>query len=120
MLHSMNDNNPLSGLTVLVVEDDLFLAMALEDTLVGMGAVVVDVCHTLDEGMARADADDFAVAVLDFSLGSHSVTPLARRLARGGVPFSTQACRAANQACRSGGTFRSWRSQPLPIHWWPR
>jgi DNA-binding response OmpR family regulator len=90
---------------VLVVEDDLFLAMALEDSLVGMGAVVVDACHTLDEAMARADADDFAVAVLDFSLGSHSVTPFARRLARRNVPFilntgmsSIQACRAANQA----------------------
>jgi ActR/RegA family two-component response regulator len=105
MVHSMNDNNPLSGVNVLVVEDDLFLAMALEDTLVGMGAVVVDMCHTLDEAMTRADADDFAVAVLDFSLGSHSVTPLARRLARRNVPsFSIQACRAANQACRSGGS----------------
>src|SRR5271163_560131 len=81
MVHSMNDNNPLTGVTVLVVEDDLLLAIDLEDTLVGMGAVVVDVCHTLDEAMARADADDFAVAVLDFSLGSDSVTPLARRLA---------------------------------------
>ena len=77
MVHSMNDNNPLSGVTVLVVEDDLFLAMALEDTLAGMGAVVVDVCHTLDEAMARADADDFAVAVLDFSLGSDQVTTCA-------------------------------------------
>jgi len=37
--------------------------------------------------MARSDADDFAVAVLDFSLGSDSVTPLARRLARRNVPF---------------------------------
>ena len=87
MVHSMNDNNPLSGVTVLVVEDDLFLAMALEDMLVGMGAVVVGVCHTLDEAMARGDGDDFAVAVLDFSLGSHSVTPLARCLARRNVPF---------------------------------
>jgi DNA-binding response OmpR family regulator len=86
-VHSMNDNNPLSGVTVIVVEDDLLLAIDLEDTLVGMGAVVVDVCHTLDEGMARADADDFSVAVLDFSLGSDSVTPLARRLARRNVPF---------------------------------
>ena len=97
MVHSMNDNKPLSGVTVLVVEDDLFLAMALEDTLVGMGAVVVDVCHTLDEGMARANADAFAVAVLDFSLGSHSVTPLARRLAGRDVPFILH-CRAANRA----------------------
>src|SRR5580693_3829656 len=82
MAHSVNDNNPLRGVTVLVVEDDLFLAMALEDTLVGMGAVVLDVCHTLDQAMAWADADDFEVAVLDFSLGPNSVTPLARRLAR--------------------------------------
>jgi DNA-binding response OmpR family regulator len=87
MLRSTNDNNPLSGVTVLVVEDDLLLAMDIEETLGGMGAVVVGVCHTLDEAMARADADDFAVAVLDFSLGSDSVTPLARRLARRNVPF---------------------------------
>src|SRR5258707_14181100 len=83
--YSMNDNHPLSGVTVLVVEDDLLLAMDIEETLGGLGAVVVDVCHTLDEAMARAEADDFAVAVLDFSLGSDSVTPLARRLARRNV-----------------------------------
>jgi DNA-binding response OmpR family regulator len=87
MVYSMNDNHPLSGVTVLVVEDDLLLAMDIEETLGGLGAVVVDVCHTLDEAMARAEADDFAVAVLDFSLGSDSVTPLARRLARRNVPF---------------------------------
>jgi DNA-binding response OmpR family regulator len=87
MGHSMNDNYPLSGVTMLVVEDDLLLAMDIEDTLAGMGAVVVDVCHTLDEAMARADVNDFAVAVLDFSLGSDSVAPLARRLARRNVPF---------------------------------
>src|SRR3984957_18057803 len=83
MVHSTNDNIPLSGVTVLVVEDDLFLAMDMEDTLAGMGAAVVAVCHTLDEAMVWAEADDFAVAVLDFSLGSDSVTPLARR----NVPF---------------------------------
>jgi DNA-binding response OmpR family regulator len=87
MVHSMNDNHPLSGVTVLVVEDDPLLAIDLEDTLVEMGAAVVDVCRTLDEAMARADADDFAVAVLDFSLGSDSVTPFARRLSHRHVPF---------------------------------
>ena len=87
MDHSMNDNTPLSGVTMLLVEDDLLLAMDIEDTLAGMGAVVVDVCHTLGQAMTRADANDFAVAVLDFSLGSDSVTPLARRLAHRNVPF---------------------------------
>jgi DNA-binding response OmpR family regulator len=87
MVQPMNDNRPLSGVTVLVVEDDFLLAMDVEATLVGAGAIVVDVCLTLDQAMARGDADDFAVAVLDFSLGSESVAPFARRLARRGVPF---------------------------------
>ena len=46
MVHSMNDNNPLSGVTVLVVEDDLFLAMALEVRRVGMGAAVSCVSYS--------------------------------------------------------------------------
>src|ERR1700733_6121609 len=108
MVHSINDNHPLSGVTVLVVEDDLFLAMALEDTLVGMGAVVVDVCHTLDEAMARSDADDFAVAVLDFSLGSDSVAPLARRLANRNLPFVLH-----TGMPRGEPSLAEWRNYPI-------
>ena len=87
MVQSGNDNNALSGVRVLVVEDDLLLAMDLKETLVDAGAIVVGMCQTLDEGMARANDDDFAVAVLDFSLGSDTASPLARRLVRRGVPF---------------------------------
>jgi DNA-binding response OmpR family regulator len=87
MGQSTNDNNPLSGVRVLVVEDDTLLAMDLKETLVEAGAIVVDVCQTLDEGMARANDDDFAVAVLDFSLGPDTASPLARRLVRRGLPF---------------------------------
>ena len=108
MDHAMNDNNPLSGVNVLVVEDDLFLAMALEDTLVGLGVVVVAVCHTLDEAMVRADAGDFAVAVLDFSLGAHSVTPLARHLARRNVPFILH-----TGMSRSESSLMEWRDFPI-------
>jgi DNA-binding response OmpR family regulator len=87
MVQSTNDNNPLNGVRVLVVEDDSLLAMDLEDTLVDAGATVVGVCQTLDEAIARADAGDFAVAVLDFTLGRDTASPLARRLLRRGVPF---------------------------------
>ncbi len=86
MVQSMN-GKPLSGVRVLVVEDDTLLAMDLEETLVDAGAIVVDVCQTLDEGMTRANDDDFAVAVLDFSLGPDTASPLARRLVRRGLPF---------------------------------
>ena len=108
MVHSVNDNNPLSGVTVLIVEDDLLLAIALEDTLVGMGAVVLEVCHTLDQAMAWADADDFAVAVLDFSLGPNSVAPLARRLARRSVPFIFH-----TGMSRSEPSLMEWRDFPI-------
>jgi DNA-binding response OmpR family regulator len=108
MVQSMNDNNPLSGLSVLVVEDDLLLAMDVEGTLTGAGAVVVDVCHTLHEAMARSDADDFAVAVLDFSLGSDSVAPLARRLASRNLPFVLH-----TGMPRGEPSLVEWRNYPI-------
>jgi DNA-binding response OmpR family regulator len=108
MVQSMNDNSPLGGVTVLVVEDDLLLAMDLETTLVGAGAVVVDICRSLPKAIARADADDFAVAVLDFSLGSDSVTPLARRLARRDVPFILY-----TGLQRAEPVLMEWRDYPI-------
>jgi DNA-binding response OmpR family regulator len=87
MVQSTNDDHPLSGVRVLVVEDDPLTAMDLEDTLAQAGAAVVGLCQTLDEAMARAKIEDFAVAVLDFSLGSDTASPVARRLIHRGVPF---------------------------------
>jgi DNA-binding response OmpR family regulator len=86
MVRSMS-NHQLSGVRVLVVEDDSLLALDLEATLVEAGAVVVDLCRTVDEAMLRADAGDLAVAILDFGLGSETVSPVARRLLDQGVPF---------------------------------
>ncbi len=87
MDQSTNGHDKLSGVRVLVVEDDPLLAMDLEATLVEAGAVVVGLCRTLDEAMLRAVAADFAVAVLDFGLGSETASPVARRLVNRGVPF---------------------------------
>jgi DNA-binding response OmpR family regulator len=87
MIESAQDDVQLNGVRVLVVEDDLLLAMDLQAILVGAGAVVVDVCQTVDQAMLRSEAGDFAVAVLDFGLGSETASPVARRLFNRGVPF---------------------------------
>ena len=108
MDQSVNDNNSLSGVRVLVVEDDRLLAMDLEDTLVGAGAIVVGVCQTLDEAMARANVDDFAVAVLDFSLGLDTASPLARRLVRRGVPFVLHTGKSRREPA-----LAEWRDWPI-------
>jgi DNA-binding NtrC family response regulator len=108
MVQSMNDNNPLDGVRVLVVEDDSLLAMDLEETLVDAGAQVVGVCQTLDEAMARANVDDFTVAVLDFSLGPDTASPLARRLFRQGVPFVLYTGKS-----RFEPSLAEWRACPI-------
>jgi len=87
MVQMMGDCRPLGGVRVLVVEDDPLMAMDLEESLAEAGAAVVGLCRSVDEAMARTDVDDFAVAVLDFCLGSDTASPVARRLARRGVPF---------------------------------
>lgn len=87
MVQSTRDSHALSGVRVLVVEDDPLTAMDLEDSLAEAGAAVVGLCRSVEDAMARTAVDDFAVAVLDFSLGSDTASPVARRLARRGVPF---------------------------------
>ena len=73
MVQSTNDNVPFSGVRVVVVEDDPLMAMDLEDDLGRGGAVVVGPCQTLDEAMARMDADDFAVRCSISVLGGYGV-----------------------------------------------
>ena len=108
MVESINDNNPLNGIRVLVVEDDTLLAMDLEDTLVDAGALVVGVCQTLDEAMARAKVDDFAVAVLDFTLGSDTASPVAQQLVRRGVPFVFYTGKSRREP-----SLAEWRTRPI-------
>jgi DNA-binding response OmpR family regulator len=108
MVQPMNDNNLLSGVRVLVVEDDSLLAMDLQDTLVEAGAVVVGVCQTLDEAMTRANIDDFSVAVLDFSLGLDTASPVARRLVCRGVPFILYTGKSRREP-----SLAEWRDCPI-------
>ena len=114
MMQSINDNNPLSGVRVLVVEDDKLLAMDLEETLVDAGAIVVGVCQTLNEGMVRANDDDFVVAVLDFSLGPDTVSPLARRLVRKGLPFVLYTGKPRGEPSLAEWTDRPIVEKPAP------
>lgn len=80
---------PLSGLRLLVVEDEALVAMQLEDMLDELGCVVVDVAGTVSRGVALAGDAGVALdgAILDVNLGGEKVYPVAERLAERGVPF---------------------------------
>jgi DNA-binding response OmpR family regulator len=77
---------PLGGAYVLLVEDDFLISVDLEAALAAAGAEVIK-SRTLRDGLALADQEPFAAAILDIRLGRESVAPVARRLAERGIPF---------------------------------
>jgi len=80
---------PLSGLRVLLVEDEAMVAMLIEDMLCDLGCVVSGVAGTLSRGMALASDESFTIdgAILDINLGGEKVYPVALALAARHVPF---------------------------------
>ena len=73
--------------TILVVEDDAFIALDLEDVLATAGFTVLGPVATVDEALTllRKDAPD--LAVLDYNLGSETSIDIANTLNDRGVPF---------------------------------
>lgn len=81
-------NLPLAGLSILVVEDELLIAMDVEQLCRDHGAADVILVHALDEeGVGPAAGVDFHAAILDAALGGRSTLGFAATLAATGVPF---------------------------------
>jgi CheY-like chemotaxis protein len=88
----MAEVSPLDGRRILVVEDEMMIAMLVEDMLGELGCVVVGPAHTLDEAMEFARVEtNLGAAVLDVNLAGLPVFPVADALKAKGVPaiFST-------------------------------
>ena len=78
----------LAGRRVLLVEDELLLALDLQMALEDEGAAVVGPVDDLDEGLDLLDREAiFDAAILDIDLHGKDVFPLAERLRRRDVPF---------------------------------
>src|SRR5207302_8669883 len=60
------------GRRVLVVEDEFFLAIQIEDWLSAGGFEVVDVVHTADDAVAIAAAERPGLIVMDIRLANDS------------------------------------------------
>ena len=84
----MTDIPDLSGLRILVVEDEMMVSMLIEDMLTDLGCTVVGPAARLDEAIALADAETLDCAVLDVNLGGQPIFPLADILRAKGTPFA--------------------------------
>jgi light-regulated signal transduction histidine kinase (bacteriophytochrome)/CheY-like chemotaxis protein len=77
----------LSGLSVLIVEDQLLIAMDVENILSQHGARSIDTAATSAEAISVLSRKIPSIAILDVNLGAGTSIPIAERLVKLGVPF---------------------------------
>jgi CheY-like chemotaxis protein len=88
----MPEPSVFAGRRVLVVEDEMMIAMLVEDMLAELGCAVVGPAHALAEALDLARSEvGLDAALLDVNLGGQPVFAVADALREKGVPaiFST-------------------------------
>jgi CheY-like chemotaxis protein len=75
------------GLRVLLVEDEILVALLLEDMLGELGHTVVGPVARLDKALEMARSERFDLAFLDVNLDGEQVYPVAEALAARDIPF---------------------------------
>jgi DNA-binding response OmpR family regulator len=77
----------LKGVRVLVVEDEYFVAILIEEILEKAGCIVMGPVPRLSEALDAVDHDDYDAAVLDVNLAGELINPVADALSERNVPF---------------------------------
>jgi len=78
---------PLTGTRILVVEDEVLVALALNDVLVELGFSVSGPFASISEARESLNENSIAAAILDVNLGGELIYPLAEILHDCAVPF---------------------------------
>ena len=72
---------------VLVVEDEMTVAMLIEDMVGELAYEIAGVVPRLEDAMRLVDSDSFDLAVLDVHLNGETVFPFAAALEERDIPF---------------------------------
>jgi CheY-like chemotaxis protein len=83
----MDRTTVLSGKRILVVEDEPFIALELEEMVVDLGGTLAGSVAQVGEALVLIEAGGVDAAVLDVNLGLQKVDPVADALAARGCPF---------------------------------
>ena len=76
----------LQGLLILIVEDNPYIAIALEDLLSEQGRAIAGVAGALDDALLLAASASLDIALLDVNLGDRKIDPVAEALMARGKP----------------------------------
>lgn len=77
----------LAGCRILVVEDEMLIALIIEETLQDLGCVVVGPVGRVDAALQLAKDETLDAAILDVSIRGGKVYPVAEQLLARGIPF---------------------------------
>lgn len=80
-------NEVLRGRRIMVVEDEMLVAMELEDLLAEHGCAVVGPVPSAERALALMGENLPEAAILDVNLNGHTALPVAAALREQGVPF---------------------------------
>jgi light-regulated signal transduction histidine kinase (bacteriophytochrome)/ActR/RegA family two-component response regulator len=81
------DAEPLEGAHVLLVEDNMLIALEAEDMLRELGAAHVALASTIPDAMQLVTQQTFQFAMLDINVGKGTTFDLATQLQGAGVPL---------------------------------
>jgi CheY-like chemotaxis protein len=74
-------------LRILIVEDEMLVAMNIEDMLLDLGHEVAGIASRLAPALALAKDADIDAAILDVNLAGEQSFPVAELLDERGIPF---------------------------------
>jgi CheY-like chemotaxis protein len=78
----------IPSLRILIVEDEMMIALSMEEMVTYFGHTVVGPALTLEKAMQLVETAEFDCAILDVNLGHKSdSTPIAQALTARGIPF---------------------------------
>lgn len=76
------------GKRILVVEDEVIVAMLIEDILMDGGATVVGPAARVGKALDLLGQEAVDAALLDVNLAGENTAPVAEELRRRGIPFA--------------------------------
>ncbi|WP_132533465.1 MULTISPECIES: response regulator [unclassified Rhizobium] len=77
----------LSGKRVLIVEDEMLVALLMEDFILQLGCEIAGIAMRLEPALDLARTLDIDIAILDINLAGKQSFPIAHQLETRGIPF---------------------------------
>jgi DNA-binding response OmpR family regulator len=77
-----------AGTRILIVEDQPFVALAVSDMLLAMGAGACIIAGSVAEALSSIEEDGIAIALLDIHLDGETSEPVALALREAAIPFA--------------------------------